>query len=593
MRRLGFVTFLLFVLPACSSSPANSVDAPPADAPPRTDGAVPTTDAPAAAPDAPPASADAPSASPDAPPASPDAPPAPITLDPDDGHDFGSVVLDDQPAFTFTVRNPADVASDTIAVAVDGDEFLLGAFSTCGGAPLAAHGSCDVIVVFSPTSAGDATGTLHVDAGATHLTADLKGKGVTAGVLSANPDMIRFDPLVVGQMSGTRTVTITNDGQSTSGAISVGITGSDAASFSVSSGCDGVQLDSHKTCSFTVTFAPSVRGDNAASIEVQAIPGGTTTVDVSGKGLAPALLGTSADHDFGTVATGTTQSFDFPVTNLGDVATGPLQFVSSGNKLRFSVTDDCPNTLAAGDSCKVTVTYAPVLASSSAIEIDISAAPGGTIVLTAEGTAVDGATLSVAPSDGVTVTSDPAGIDCGATCSHAYVPGTMVELTAEASGAGVLIAGWDGDCTGVADCGASPTCLVTVDKSCSARPILAAPGEALLVLDRSGQGSVRSTPDGIDCVEGLCSTAHALFEAGSTVTLTPYAPPILVPTSFKNAKWEGCTKVDDDMICSVDLTADGATVGFACTPTRAICEQVVTFVDDGCGGAELCMPPPP
>src|SRR5262249_25402915 len=150
------------------------------------------------------------------------------------------------------------------------------------------------------------------------------------------------------------------------------------------------------------------------------------------------------------VPTGSTQSFDFPVTNLGDVATGTLQFVSSGNKLRFSVTDDCPNSLAGGDSCKVTVTYAPVIESSSSIEIDVSAAPGGAIVLTAEGTAVPGATLTVTPSDGVSVTSDPEGIDCGATCSHSFVPGTLVELTAKMSG-DVLIVGWDGDCTGVED----------------------------------------------------------------------------------------------------------------------------------------------
>ena len=586
MRRLVFAFPIALLLAACGSSSTFSVDAPAAaDAPPRADGAVPTPDAPQAAPDAPPAS-------PDAQPATSDGPPPPITLDPD-GHDFGSVVLDDQPAFTFTVRNPADVPSDTLTVSITGDAFLLGAFSTCGGLPLAAHGSCDVIVVFSPTSPGDATGRLHVDAGATHLGADLKGTGVTAGVLSANPDMIRFDPLVVGQMSGTRTVTITNDGQSTTGAISVEITGSNAASFSVSSGCDGVQLDGHKSCSFTVTFAPAVRGDNAASIAVHATPGGTTTVAVSGTGLAPALLGTSADHNFGTVVTGSVQSFDFPVINLGDVATGPLQFVSSGNKLRFSVSDNCPNLLAGGDSCKVTVTYAPLIEGSSSIEIDISAAPGGSIVLTAEGMAVPGATLTVAPSDRVTVTSDPEGIDCGAKCSQAFVPGTIVELTAVTSGADVLIVGWDGDCTGVADCGASATCLVTVDKSCSASPILAAPGQALLVLDRSGQGSVKSMPDGIDCLDSICSRAHALFDAGSTVTLTPIGTMSIIPTTFMNAKWDGCTSIGaDDMSCSIDLPAEGATVSFACTPTHVICENVIILFDDGCGSAEPCVPPP-
>lgn len=55
-----------------------------------------------------------------------------------------------------------------------------------------------------------------------------------------------------------------------------------------------------------------------------------------------------------------------------------------------------------------------------------------------------------------TITSSPAGISCGSTCSHAYARGTQVTLTAGAA-SGSTFAGWSGACTGTA------ACTVTMD----------------------------------------------------------------------------------------------------------------------------------
>jgi hypothetical protein len=70
------------------------------------------------------------------------------------------------------------------------------------------------------------------------------------------------------------------------------------------------------------------------------------------------------------------------------------------------------------------------------------------------------ATLTVAkngtaPSAG-TITSNPAGINCGGTCSAAFASGATVGLTA-AAGSGGVFAGWSGACTG------SGACSVTMD----------------------------------------------------------------------------------------------------------------------------------
>ena len=62
-------------------------------------------------------------------------------------------------------------------------------------------------------------------------------------------------------------------------------------------------------------------------------------------------------------------------------------------------------------------------------------------------------TLTVAKtgSGSGTVTSSPAGIACGATCSTQFNDGTSVTLTATAA-SGSKFTGWSGDCSGTGGC---------------------------------------------------------------------------------------------------------------------------------------------
>jgi phospholipase C len=61
------------------------------------------------------------------------------------------------------------------------------------------------------------------------------------------------------------------------------------------------------------------------------------------------------------------------------------------------------------------------------------------------------------------VSSNPAGIDCGTTCSASFKSGTMVTLTATAN-AGSTFAGWSGGCTGTSPC----SLMLTSDASVTA-----------------------------------------------------------------------------------------------------------------------------
>jgi hypothetical protein len=119
-------------------------------------------------------------------------------------------------------------------------------------------------------------------------------------------------------------------------------------------------------------------------------------------------------------------------------------------------------------------------------------------------------TVTKAGSGSGTVTSSPAGIDCGATCSASFLSGAAVTLTATPD-AGATFTGWGGDCTGTGPC------VVTMDQDRAVTATFDTGAPTLTVTKAgSGSGTVASSPAGIDC--GV--TCSAPFTSGTTVTLT-------------------------------------------------------------------------
>jgi uncharacterized repeat protein (TIGR02543 family) len=113
-----------------------------------------------------------------------------------------------------------------------------------------------------------------------------------------------------------------------------------------------------------------------------------------------------------------------------------------------------------------------------------------------------------------TVSSSPAGINCGTACSTATMtvpPNTPITLTASPT-AGHTFTGWGGDC---AAAGTAPTCTLPMSQTSN---VTANFDPATFALDvaTTGPGSVASNPAGVNCG----ATCNASFNSGTLVTLT-------------------------------------------------------------------------
>jgi len=148
---------------------------------------------------------------------------------------------------------------------------------------------------------------------------------------------------------------------------------------------------------------------------------------------------------------GGTQTFVLTTSTSGS---GSIASTPAG----ISCGSDCSETIAAGST--VTLTATPT---SGALFSGWGGACSGTgscsVTLTQDTTVTasfaavpsNSSALTVSKAGSGTVTSSPAGINCGTDCGEAYLTGTTVTLTASAA-SGYTFSGWSGPCSGTGNC---------------------------------------------------------------------------------------------------------------------------------------------
>jgi hypothetical protein len=183
-----------------------------------------------------------------------------------------------------------------------------------------------------------------------------------------------------------------------------------------------------------------------------------------------------------------------------------------------------------------------------AVPIFVSAAIALACALPAVASATQTLTVEKNGTGTGKVTSSPAGISCGSTCSFAFAESTIVTLTGTPdSGSAAVV--WSG-CAAIT---LENKCKVTMSAAKTVKATFDIAQHQLKVTKAgTGTGTVKSTPAGIEC-GATCTTT---FVEGTAATLTAVSGPNSAPVV-----WSGCAKiveVSGEKQCEVSMTTNKA-----------------------------------
>ena len=308
----------------------------------------------------------------------------------------------------------------------------------------------------------------------------------------------------------------------------------------------------------------------------------TGPLDPGGNNFNNATLATSANFFGGSVNPATPQTSD-EVTVLTFGAT-TYTAITDGSTMGTLAADlmPAPNGYTVSADGQLTVPNSGgvigyvVSACKTEVLLQSAAGPGlGTTECQGASTPANQTlTVTKAGTGTGTVTSAPAGINCGATCAAPFASGTQVTLTA-APTTGSTFTGWGAPCSGTGTCVVTLTAATTV----TATFTLSTTNFALTVTEAgTGTGTVMSTPAGIACQP----TCIANFASGQVVALSATAA---AGSTFAGWSGAGCSGTAG---CSVTMTAAQAVTA---TFTKSATNVALTVTETGTGTGTVTSTP--
>jgi hypothetical protein len=177
------------------------------------------------------------------------------------------------PSKSVTLTNTGTGTLNISSITISGD-FIIQT-NTCG--PQVTPGAnCKVTMAFKPTASGARHGTLSFtdDAPGSPQTVALTGTGES---IALSPNRVNYGTVVVGQ-SSTMAVTVKNVSTATVSLTGFTITG-ETSDFSITTNTCGASLNAGATCSISVKFAPTVKGNRHGTLNVLNDGGGSDSTD--------------------------------------------------------------------------------------------------------------------------------------------------------------------------------------------------------------------------------------------------------------------------------------------------------------------------
>ena len=268
---------------------------------------------------------------------------------------------------------------------------------------------CTLIVTFTPTATGAATGSISVASNATGSPSSitLQGTGTAAAAPTAtlSPATLSFGSVNTGVTSAGQMLTLSNTGNAALAISGITIGGTNPADFAETNTC-GTSLAAAATCTISVTFTPASAASFSATVSVaDNATGSPQTATLSGTGtVPPAPIATLSPttESFGNVVSGATSSAQtVTLSNTGN-ATLSISGITIGgtNATDFADTTTCGETLAADASCTISVTFTPGAVANFTATVSVADNAVGspqTASLSGTGTAAPDFTVAVTP----------------------------------------------------------------------------------------------------------------------------------------------------------------------------------------------------
>jgi Abnormal spindle-like microcephaly-assoc'd, ASPM-SPD-2-Hydin/Protein of unknown function (DUF1573) len=307
---------------------------------------------------------------------------------------FGSVSSGGNATQQVILSNTGTVAVQISNIAASGAGFSVNGIT----APftLNAAATATLNVVFAPTTASNASGSVTVTSNATNspLIVSLTGTGAQPG-LSITPASFGFGSVVDGQTK-SQNFTLTNTGASSLTISQLSVSG---AGYSISGLVTPSTIAAGASATFNAVFAPTTAGSLPGTITITSnAPGSPSTVALSGTGVGgtAALSANPTSLAFGSVNSGTTSSKSVTLTNSGTANLTISQVTVNAKDVTTSGVTT-PVTLAPGQSQTMNVAFNPTAAETVSGNITITNSLGTNTVVAVSGTGLQAA-INLTPS---------------------------------------------------------------------------------------------------------------------------------------------------------------------------------------------------
>jgi hypothetical protein len=242
------------------------------------------------------------------------------------------------------------------------------------GSSLPPNHSCKINVTFTPKATGTRSASVTIDyqGSGSPATIALTGTGVDLTV-SLKPSKLDFPIQLIGTQSTQQTLTLTNTGSQAVTISSI----SASAQFTQTNNCPST-LNPTDQCQIQVEFAPTGKGVVKGSLSVNDNAKGSPQ-KAALTGVGTVVKFTPISVNFGDQKEGKKSSpLPIQLTNEGTTALSISKIGITGKDAGdFAETNNCGNSVPAGHSCTIKVTFDPQAKGQRAAALAVNDDGGG------------------------------------------------------------------------------------------------------------------------------------------------------------------------------------------------------------------------